>query len=733
MGYELENLMKYYGLTTPNKLDSSNYSPTDYKLYQDEFSNRLKNTSMYGSGFEGAPLTVPSGYVKPTQTVATVSDAPKFTTPAITTTDPFASKVLPLYYDAVEPVNTPAITTTDAFASKVLPLFYKSYAKVSGLKNGGEVKTHFADGGLSSVPRINELNKLLQHYGVSSPTIAAYGGSTDTERGAYSAYVNSYKNRIKNTSMYGQGASDRIAPPTYATPVAPVSALTAPVVPTVTPTASTTTSAPVALSIPQVIAANTLPAGSAPSGVFGVNNTLTAASPLIFQGPTPLFSGIFGRAKGGAIDVMAEKYKLAKKHNYADGGSVDPLAYFYQDANEPDPPDDYPDLASMLSGKAYVPAVYESPKQIDSIEDLGQQYGISKPVTPVEAISKSINAPSVYGAELEAARKRATAETNAFQQLLEQSMNNPKDDNLSKAEMYFRLAAAFGSPTKTKQGFMEHLGQAGQQMSEYTKGQRDVQSGKLALKLKGQELRQAAAKEDLANVRALASEEMKDKRAFLLEAFKQSVSSNKSLSDFGKTLNDMGLATGSAEYKEMMAQYTNAQLKKNEMEAQQKEQQGRREEEKLGLERAKGQQMTPKELEMYSEAEDMHNKLKMSYDMLRQAFKLNQNSFTGALADSLQRKIFEAAGSDHPTVVNTREMENLLKGQALQQLKAFFTGATSNEEKNILLELQGIDAKSQAERAKIFVNAARLVQKRIENTEKKMAEIKNRTYGSYNK
>ena len=78
-----------------------------------------------------------------------------------------------------------------------------------------------------------------------------------------------------------------------------------------------------------------------------------------------------------------------------------------------------------------------------------------------------------YGTELKAARATMTKESEAFNKLLQDAIKQPQETGPSKAEMYFRLAAAFGAPTKTG-NFMESLGKAGEAAATMNKEQREA-------------------------------------------------------------------------------------------------------------------------------------------------------------------------------------------------------------------------------------------------------------------
>jgi hypothetical protein len=106
-----------------------------------------------------------------------------------------------------------------------------------------------------------------------------------------------------------------------------------------------------------------------------------------------------------------------------------------------------------------------APVQAQGIEAAPAQQG-SVPPQLLDMLSKYTSGESTYGAELKSARGRANAETEAFQKMLQSSIEGSPTD---KAEMYFRLAAAFGAPTKTG-NFAETLGNVGATMCEYTKG-----------------------------------------------------------------------------------------------------------------------------------------------------------------------------------------------------------------------------------------------------------------------
>lgn len=319
-----------------------------------------------------------------------------------------------------------------------------------------------------------------------------------------------------------------------------------------------------------------------------------------------------------------------------------------------------------------------------------------------------------YGKELTAARATMTKESDAFNKLLQTAINQPQETGPSKAEMYFRLAAAFGAPTKTG-NFMESLGKAGEAAAAMNKEEREAVSSerarRLSLGLEAQKLRMTGAKEDLTTLRQLAAEGMKDKRTVATELIKEYVKSGQPESAAGKQAKDEGLVPGTAEYQARVAKIAennvsqqldkinatlaNVSVAQANMALQQQ---------KFDFQRDQATKLTAPEVKMKSEAEDALTGLDSSIASLKKAYTLNPNTFDASLTSKAQRKLLEETGSKDPKVQNTREMENLLSSGAVEKLKASFGGNPTEGEREILLSLEGLGAKSIEERAKIMKN-----------------------------
>jgi hypothetical protein len=341
---------------------------------------------------------------------------------------------------------------------------------------------------------------------------------------------------------------------------------------------------------------------------------------------------------------------------------------------------------------------------------------------------------SAYGADLKAARASAKAESDAFAKMLTAAMKSPEDEKSSKAEIYFRLAAAFGAPTKTGQ-FSENLGMVGKELGDYSKGKRASAQQKLALGLEAQKMKMGAAKEDLRSLQALAGEEMKDKRTIATELIKDYIKSGEPQSSAGKQALDEGLKPGTPEYQKRVETIGNlnvegrmAQIAASLAGVQTAGANLSLAQEKFLNQKGQQTKLTGPELKMKVEAEDLIASSKQSLADLKQAYALNPNSLAGGWLDKGQQFLGEAAGSKDPTIVNTRILNNLLGSQGLAKLKATFGGAPTEGERAILMELEGIGSKTKEERGAIIKRAYRVLQDRVAREQARLDQI---TSGAY--
>jgi hypothetical protein len=297
----------------------------------------------------------------------------------------------------------------------------------------------------------------------------------------------------------------------------------------------------------------------------------------------------------------------------------------------------------------------------------------------------------------------------------------------------FRLAAAFADPGKTG-SFGEGLGRAAGAVAEQKKAEREAAKAsaaqKLQLGLTAQQARMQGAREDVGTLRTLAAEDEKSKRAVTSELLKEWVKKNDPVSTAGKQAQDEGLRPGTPAFQARVKEISDTRIEQqlatiNATVAQMGVAAGtlalRRQADVRAQEASK--KLTPAEVKLKTETEDVLAAADSAIGMLERAYALNPNTFDASLPDVAQRKVLEAAGSKDKKLLNTRELENLLGEQALAKLKATFGGAPTEGERQALLDLQGLGAKSIQERGQVMKNIFRVLRDNRARQSKRLNDI----------
>jgi len=461
------------------------------------------------------------------------------------------------------------------------------------------------------------------------------------------------------------------------------------------------------------------------------------------SGPSP--SSDSGGIDAGSAAAGSGSNDLARggrvRRKYAEGGGVEVMADKYGLANPTN-------LPSIMGQPAPQMSVAPPPGAEMSMVPPGgpeaipaQPAAAAQPAAGgLEAMLARYSAPqqSVYAAELKAARTRAQNETDAFNKMLERAMTETGDSKPSKAELYFRLAAAFGAPTKTG-AFTESLSAAGKEMAEQAKATREAakadRAARLQLGITGAKARMEGARDELTTLRTLAGEEMRDARALTTKVMEQYIKSGEPESAAGKQAKDEGLKPGTPEYQARVKTIADQNVERQTTQIQSMiAQMGVAQAQlalaqgKFGLQQEQATKLTPAEVKLKSETEDALSATDSAMSALKQAYALNPNAFTGTLGDRAQRAALERTQGDNPRVVATRTMENLLKSQALAKLKDTFPGAISNDERKALEALQGIDSFSVEERGRIIRRAYESLQSARARQAKRLNEIRQGLY-----
>ena len=402
-------------------------------------------------------------------------------------------------------------------------------------------------------------------------------------------------------------------------------------------------------------------------------------------------------ARGGAV-----------KTRYAEGGEVGPNT---DAGNLPD--EEFNRMFGNYVSSLPPQATTAAPAQAAPITATGS--------TRLAELMNQYARPSTdYARDLAEARRRSQSETEAFSNMIQQ-MSQRGESPTSRAEMYFRLASAFGSPTRTGM-FTENLALAGKEMGEFAKGRRAEEAERRGLALKAQELRMAGAREDLATTRALAGQEAAERRAINSKVIEAYVRSGEPQSAAGKAAVDEGLRPGTPEYQARVQQLTDLNVSRM-------QELVNTQQENVRLRNEASQQLSAAEMNVLNDAMQNVSTARDNLASLRQALALNPNTAPSNLTQGTLNAVRRSLGSTSPTVVNTDELVNILSRLSLNSLKETFPGAISNDERRALQEVQGINAQNLESRRRIIERAITSLETMIPRTEARIAEIRSGAFG----
>jgi hypothetical protein len=407
---------------------------------------------------------------------------------------------------------------------------------------------------------------------------------------------------------------------------------------------------------------------------------------------------------------LNQKYRGApsKKSAYAKGGSVrrrfdegglNDMAMAYSDGSgQADPADGAgSDVTSPAAPVVVTPQVAPPPAAAvvtpQATVVAPQASAPPDRAAELEAMLNRYAPPSnQYTQELAESRRRAQTETEAFTNMIQQ-MSQRTESPTSRAEMYFRLAAAFGSPTKTGL-FAENLSLVGKEMSEYAKGRRTEESDMRNLALKAQEIRMTGARQDLTTAQALAAQETGERRTMAREVIKEYLSSGRPQSDAGKLAEDAGLRPGTPEHREFINRYLASKLESGELykQAMLGIQEANLELRRQGEARAaeKARELTPQEQTMRLNSEKDLSSVEQAIRNVSEALKINDDTFGTSWPNTIEYNLYSGMGSNASRVKNTTLLRNLLGETAIARLKeSFGSQGITNEERNALDRLSG--------------------------------------------
>jgi hypothetical protein len=273
--------------------------------------------------------------------------------------------------------------------------------------------------------------------------------------------------------------------------------------------------------------------------------------------------------------------------------------------------------------------------------------------------------------------------------------------------MYFRLAAAFATPTKTGD-FGESLGLAAQQMAEYKGEQREAQK---AAQQQRRDLALELGKLDLETAQS---------------AYERSLTAQQPKGDIGRNCADL-YAVGTPEY---MACLEARMKAKDEQAAATQAWQEAADQRAADLAAQRANAIPTAMQGRMIESQQIVNTANNVLANLQEALRLNPGTYSGGWLGLAERLASGDFDPNSPEAQATKTQENVLSRIATSQIKIIFSGASSDTELKISQDLQGGTA-TRAVRGNIIRQSISDIQARRDSAQQIIDDIKSRNYSVY--
>lgn len=356
----------------------------------------------------------------------------------------------------------------------------------------------------------------------------------------------------------------------------------------------------------------------------------------------------------------------------------------------------------------YIPDFTPIPGAMPSMGGYAPQPEPAADASGMQALLRQYGQTMDYSEDLKGARQERKSAQEEFNKTLDTLMKGG-DEGPSQAELYFKLAAALGRPTRFG-SFAESLGPAAEAMAEYQGDVRKAGQAKKKLAteiaLKKQEMALESAKDTEKTLLGLQSEANKDKREIIKAQVQEYIQSGKPQSEAGRIAKDKGFKVGTPEYQEEVDKQAKMLIEKqlatiSATLAGINVQQGQLALATKKEERA-ASELDPTELKLLIENKTFIKSSQATMDLMDEAMTLADKAFTKSTADQAQYRRLKVSNPSDPRVVATEQLEQILTTSGVSGLKAAFGGSPSDGERNMQLLTQGLGATSSASRKQIF-------------------------------
>jgi hypothetical protein len=339
-----------------------------------------------------------------------------------------------------------------------------------------------------------------------------------------------------------------------------------------------------------------------------------------------------------------------------------------------------------------------------------------------EALYKKYFTRPAESSALVEARKKSADSQAAFLKAVNDQMGKTEENAPSKAEMYFRLASALASPTKTG-GIMENVALAAKELGDFQKSTTDAKkaaaAAKLQMLLKTHEITWQTAKEELAALEKAESEENANRRTFGTKIIEEQMKNLEPKSELGRRAADEGLTPGTTAHKQRVSELSKAdEAQKAQTLATQKASEDRKAEE--------AKKLTPAEVRLKTSIDSDISTQEEALRQIEIAIENSPKAFDNTLAGVAKRKFAENknifGGKPDPQVTATERMEAAL-GHNILQSAASMKGSLSDKDLSFLRGLSGVGSKSSDARNQILTDAKDKLEREIAKSKKQQADV----------
>jgi hypothetical protein len=351
----------------------------------------------------------------------------------------------------------------------------------------------------------------------------------------------------------------------------------------------------------------------------------------------------------------------------------------------------------------------------------------------LEMLEKGEMTPTIYDEKLAQQQKQLGENTAAFQKMMV-DIAEGQSAGPSESEQWFRLAAALN---ESKDGsFMGSVASAAEEFAEIGKEKRQAGTKGDALKIQAAKYGLDTLEKAITQTSGLAKEkrdEIRNTRNYyreLIDEHKQfqrekeydlmvlregrAFDANKPLTTAAKTAKDMGLQRGTPEYNDFVKEYyaEEQEIRKLEMEAM----------------KANAGRLTNPEITQLVDTDTKLDAVNESLSNLNEALRINPKAYGDSYTDVLAKTAKGIYAPNDEKYRMSERLENLLTKGALRVLKLTFGGNITEGERAILIKVQGLGTKSVNERGEIIKEAARALVNVRRKLEDKRRLIKSGDY-----